>query len=377
MNLIRNNFSPTVCFVSVILAVLSLCGCASSSSEAKEQKPAIDSAGLEIISLHKEKLASSIELPGELIAFQQVDLYAKVNSFVKKLYADVGSEVNSGELLAIMEAPELNAQLDAAASRLKSQEAVYLASKANYDRLYETSQTPGTVSQNDIDQALAKKNSDAAQLDAAKSAYKEIADTKNYLEIRAPFDGVISARNVNTGAYVGPSGKGSELPLFILQQQKKLRLVVSIPELYTGYLNNKLNISFYARGIPQKKFTATMNRLAGALDNKLRAERVEMDIINNDKKLLPGMVVEVNIPLPAADSSFVVLKTSVVNSTERLFVIKVAGNKAQWVDVKKGREQADRVEIYGDLATGDSLVKRANEEIRDGSALPRVSIAKQ
>jgi membrane fusion protein (multidrug efflux system) len=361
----------------MLLIAAAFAGCANSSSEeVKEQKP-VEEVALEVVPLQKEKMASSIELPGELIAYQQVDLYAKVNSFVKKLYADVGSEVRTGELLALMEAPEMNSQLDAAASRLKSQEAVYLASKSNYDRLYETSQTPGTVSQNDIDQALAKKNSDAAQLEAAKSSYKEIADTKNYLEIRAPFDGIISARNVNTGAYVGPSGKGSELPLFILQQQKKLRLVVSIPELYTSYLTNKLNIHFSTSALPERKFTATVNRLAGALDNKLRAERIEMDVINNDKKLLPGMVVQVTMPLPAADSSFVVPKTSIVNSTERLFVIKISDNKVQWVDIKKGREDGNKVEIYGNLTTGDTLAKRASEEIRNGSVIHKIIIAKQ
>ncbi|MBS1598120.1 MAG: efflux RND transporter periplasmic adaptor subunit [Bacteroidetes bacterium] len=377
MNPIKNKFSPASLIILAVCITVISGGCASSSSEeVKEQKPATE-VGVEVVTLQKVKMASTIELPGELIAFQQVDLYAKVNSFVKKLNVDVGSEVKAGQLLAVMEAPEVNAQLDAAASRLKSQEAVYLASKSNYDRLYETSQTPGTVSQNDIDQALAKKNSDEAQLEAAKSAYKEIVDTKNYLEISAPFDGVISARNVNAGAYVGPSGKGSELPLFTLQQQKKLRLVVSIPELYTGYLHDKLNIEFGTRAIPQKKFTATVSRLAGALDNKLRAERVEMDVINNDKKLLPGMVVEVKLPLPAIDSSFVVPKTAVVSSTERLFVIKISDQKAQWIDIKKGREEGNRVEIYGDLKTGDSLAKRGSEEIRNGSFVKKITTAKQ
>jgi len=369
----RDKFS----YLLAICVAVILGSCSSTSSEeVKEQKP-VEEVVMDVFPLRKEKLASSIELPGELIAFQQVDLYAKVNSFVQKLHVDVGSEVKAGQLLATMEAPEMSAQLDAAASRLKSQEAVYLASKSNYDRLYETSQTPGTVSQNDIDQALAKKNSDAAQLEAAKSAYKEISDTRNYLEIRAPFDGIISARNVNTGAYVGPSGKGSELPLFVLQQQKKLRLVVSIPELYTGYLHNKLDIQFSTSAIPQKKFTATVSRLAGALDNRLRAERVEMDVINNDKKLLPGMVVEVQIPLPASDSSFVVPKTAVVNSTEKLFVIKVSDRKAQWVDIKKGRDQGNRVEIYGDLLTGDTIVRRGSDEIRNGSEIKKITTAKQ
>ncbi len=98
--------------------------------------------------------------------------------------------------------------------------AIYRASKANYVRLLQTSKTPGTISQNDLDQALGKSNSDSAQLEAAMSAQKEIAVMQSYLEIRAPFDGIISARNINAGAYVGPSGKGSEFPMFTLNEQK-------------------------------------------------------------------------------------------------------------------------------------------------------------
>src|SRR5438270_483204 len=136
-------------------------GCNSSDGE-PSNKIAAAPAATEVITLQKGRLSSSLQIPGELIAFQQVDLYAKENSFIKKLYVDVGSEVTTGQLLAAMEAPELNSQLAAAESRLKSQEALYIASKTNYDRLYETSKTPGTISQNDLDQAIAKKNSDFA-----------------------------------------------------------------------------------------------------------------------------------------------------------------------------------------------------------------------
>ncbi|HTS44588.1 MAG TPA: efflux RND transporter periplasmic adaptor subunit, partial [Puia sp.] len=343
MHLIKNKCLQVRFILCTILVAGCVGGCSTSANKAAEEKTVADPPAVEIFAAKKEKLASLMRIPGELIAYQEVDLYAKVNSFVKKLYVDVGSEVSTGQLLITMEAPELDAQADAAASRLKSQEAIYIASKANYDRLYETSLTPGTVSQNDIDQAQQKKNSDSAQLEAAKSAYKEIIDTKNYLEIRAPFSGVISSRNVNAGAYVGPAGKGSENPLFTLQQQKKLRLVVSVPEAYTSYLNNKVNIGFTVNALPESKFSATVARLAGALDDKLRAERIEMDVNNEDKKLLPGMVAEVSLPLPAMDSSFVVPKTALVNSTEKLFVVKITDGKAKWVDVKKGREKDDRV----------------------------------
>ncbi len=335
-----------------------ICSCqsADSSEKKKSETPPAETPVTQVFSLKKGRLSSSLQIPGELIAYQQVDLYAKVSSFVKKLYVDVGSEVKEGELLVTMEAPELGSQLAGAQSAIKSREAIYLASKANYDRLLETSKTPGTISPNDLEQAAARKNSDFAQFQAAQSAYKEITETQNYLQIRAPFSGVITARNVNPGAYVGPAGKGSELPLFNLQEQKRLRLVLSVPEAYTQFLNHKDEVSFTVKSLPGRPFKAAIKRLSGSIDNRLRSQRVEMDVINNDKKLLPGMVAEVNLPLPAADSTFVVPKSAVVNSTESVFVIRVVNNQSQRVDVKTGRDANGFVEIYGNLNDGDILL---------------------
>jgi RND family efflux transporter MFP subunit len=332
-------------------------------------RPDSAASGTATFILRKGRFSTDLHVPGELIAFQQVDLYAKVSSFVKKLYADVGSEVHEGQLLATMEAPELESQLASAKSRVKSQEAIYIASKSNYDRIVKTSQTPGTISQNDIDQADARQKSDLAQWDAAKAAYNEVEATLKYLEIRAPFSGVISSRNVNPGAYVGPSGKGSDLPMFTLQEQKHMRLVISVPEAYTGYLSNKDNVKFSVKALPNREFTAQVRRLAGALDNHLRAERTEMDVYSEDKSLLPGMVAEVDLPLPDKDSSFVVPASAVVDGTERLFVIRVTGDRrAEWVDIQTGRSQGGKTEVFGKgLKEGDRLVTTATEEIRDGA----------
>jgi membrane fusion protein, multidrug efflux system len=322
-----------------------------------------------VFPLQKGLLSSALNMPGELIAWQQVDLYAKVNSFVKSLPVDIGSEVRTGDLLATLEAPELTSQLDAAKARVMSLQAIYMADKATYDRLYETSQTPGTVSQNDLDQASAKKSSDSAQVEAAKYSLKEVEDTRDYLVLRAPFSGVISARNVNPGAYVGPSGKGSELPLFTLQQQSLLRLAVSVPEVYTSYLTSKDKVEFTVRSLPNQHFYAQVRRLAGAVDERLRSERVEMDVRNEDKKLLPGMVAEVTVPLPATDSTFVVPKSAVVNATEGVFVVKSDNGKAQWITVRTGREANGLIEIFGNLRQSDSLVMTASDEIRNGMPL--------
>jgi membrane fusion protein (multidrug efflux system) len=323
----------------------------------------------EKITLKKDTLETKLTIPGELVAYQQVDLYAKVTGFVKELNVDIGSKVKAGQVLVTLEAPEMMSQLSASQSKLKSQEATYTASLANYNRLVETSKTPGTISQNDLEQAEAKKNADFANLEAARSGFREVTDIRNYLVIRAPFDGTVTARNVNIGAYVGPNGKGSEFPVLTVQQQAKLRLVISIPEAYSGYLKQGDEVSFKVRSMPSENFKARLTRLSGALDLKLRSQRAEADIDNKDGKFLAGTVADVSTTLRSSENAFVIPKTAVVNSAEEVFVIKVVNNKAQQLPVKRGLESKDVVEVFGDLHEGDVLLKKASDEIKAGQEI--------
>lgn len=356
-----------------VLSAGLLISCGESKKDKEEQSQtvkdenAIDTPTVVLVPVSKGKLSTTIVVPGELIPYQEVDLYAKVNSYVKNLTVDIGSKVTKGQLLVSLEAPEFNAQLAEAQSRVKQQEAIYFASKATYDRLLSTSKTPGTISQNDLEQGEAKKNSEYANVEAAKSAARSVSANLNYLQIRAPFDGVITSRNVNLGAYVGP-GHGTD-PLLVLQDQIRMRLVISVPENSTGGLTSKDEVTFTVAALPNHKFTAKISRLAGALDTKLRSERLEMDVFNKDGILLPHMFAEVDVPLPSRDSTFIVPKTAVVISTEKVFIIRVVNKKAEWVDVKKGMSSGDMTEIYGDIKPGDEIVKQASEEMRDGSTV--------
>lgn len=362
----------TILMIALLASTTAWHACSPSNAENESGgSAAIEAAAPAIAAfeLKPDRLSSTLKIPGELVAYQQVDLYAKVSSFIKTLHADVGSEVRAGQLLATLEAPELNSQLLGAASRLKSQEATYLASKATYERLLQTSKTPGTVSQNDLDLALARQNADLAQLEAAKAAHAEVTDMRNYLEIRAPFSSVITARNVSPGAYVGPTGRGSEAPIFTLQDHQRLRLVVSIPEAYTGYLQKNGEVTFTVKSLPNQPFEAHVNRLAGALDTRLRSQRIEMDVNNAEKRLLPGMVAEVNIPLNGLANGFAIPSSAVLNSTQGVYVIKVEDNKASWVPITTGNITPDKTEVFGDIKEGDRLVLRANEEIRNNSAV--------
>lgn len=369
MKNLKSHITAAVSLLS-LTCVLGLSACHSDKKEVSEQEQETEAGvpPVETVVLEKSKMASSLQVPGELAPYQQVSLYAKINSYVKNYLVDVGSEVRKGQLMIVLEAPEINSQLASAKARVKQQEAVYLASKANYDRLVNTAKTPGTIAQNDVDLAKARQASDFANVEAAKAGLQEVSTNLQYLQIRAPFDGVVSERNASMGAYVGPGGKGSDLPLFVVQQQKKLRLIISVPELSTGALTGKEEVTFTVRALPEQQFTAKVKRAAGSLDARLRSERLEMDVENPKKVLLPGMYAEVNVPLKSKDSSFVVPKTALVQSTEKLFVIRIVGDhKAEWVDVQKGLQSKDGIQVYSkDLKIGDKLVLVATDEIRDG-----------
>jgi RND family efflux transporter MFP subunit len=374
----NNKLSGAFALLIGIEILVTLNGCNSSMGENPPAGAAIPGAArpgaviskpLETFALKKGKIISNLQIPGELIAYRQVDLYAKVNSFVKDLKVDIGSRVKSGQLLVTLEAPELSAQLAAAESRMKSQEAIYISSNATYNRMLKTSNRPGTIARNDLEIAKAKMESDLAQWDAAKASYTEASTILQYLTISAPFDGVISSRNVNLGAYVGPSGKGSESPIFTLQELRHLRLVISVPEADKSYINLGDEVVFTVKAFPGEVFTAKISRRADAMDTQLRAERIELDVYNPDNQLSPGMVAEAKIGLSGSDSSFVVPKTAVVNSTEGVYLIQSVNGKAERLPIRKGMETDSLSEVFGDLHPNDCFVRKGSEEIRNGTRI--------
>lgn len=359
--------------ITALAVVLFETGCSTSEASktvpnqvAAPAKPALPAT----FKLTKGTLHTELKIPSELTAFRAVDIYAKVNSYVKNLTVDVGSEVKQGQILATLEAPELVQQLAAAKSKYMAQKAIYEQSNATYERIIDASKTPGTISKNDVDIANAKRNSDLAQMQAAKADYESNNTITQYLVIRAPFDGVISARNVNLGAYIGPAGKGSELPIFTLQEQKHLRLVIEIPEAYKSFIKLNDEVKFTVKSFPDQVFSAKIARRAGVMDRALRSEHVELDVLNNDSKLSPGMVAEAVIGLGAGANAFVVPKMAVVNSTEGVFMIEDSANTAKRVKIRLGRVTDSLAEVFGTaLKENANYVTKGSEEMKDGATI--------
>jgi membrane fusion protein (multidrug efflux system) len=358
----KNGFYYTLVLLPVFLT--------SCSSNANQPQQADSSAvDVQALSLKHGQLNSNVTISGQLLPYQTVDLYPKENSFVKSLNVDIGSVVKKGDLLLTLEAPEMVSQYNQAQSTLNTQLAIYKGSKANYDRLYHTSQTPGTISPNDLDLAHSKASADSAQWVAAKAAFKQAADLLSYLVIRAPFDGVITARNVSVGAYVGPADKGSNKPLLVIQEQNKLRLTMAVAEAYTGYLQKKDTVGFKVKSLPYDHFVAKITRMAGGIDPQTRTEQVEMDVDNKSHKLLPNMFADIILGVEGSNKGFVIPQTALVLGSQNTFVIKVVNNKAQWVDVQKGLENGASVMISGNINEGDLLVTNATDEITNGTLL--------
>ena len=347
------------------ITLLSSCGSTPENKEVEVKAPVMMTMNKETIQVQKMNPTISVKLPGELVADQEVQVYAKVPSYVKELKVDVGSEVKAGEVLMRLEAPEINSQLAATHSKLKAQEAIYISTKATYDRVLRANETEGAVSGDAVDQIIAKKEAAEAQLAAAKSSYNEIKAIEDYLVVRAPFSGIVTERNTDVGAYVGPAGKGSHLPLLVVQKNDALRLVLAIPEAYTSYVHQGDSVSFVAKSIPQTLFVGTVARKSGALDTKLRTEHIEVDVKNQNKNLLPRMVVDATLGLRAKESTLFIPKSALVDSNVGVYVMQIVEGKTKKTPVRKGRNHGMMVEVFGELSPGDTLLKMINEETKE------------
>jgi membrane fusion protein, multidrug efflux system len=176
----------------------------------------------------------------------------------------------------------------------------------------------------------------------------------------------IARAPVHPGALVGA---GADSPLMVLQQISKLRLVVAVPEENVGAIPQGARVEFHVPAFPERNYSGTIARSAHTLDPKTRTMAVELDVVNGDGSLSPGMYSTVHWPIRRSTLALLVPVTSVVTTTERIFVIRDRNGHAEWVNVKKGPTDGDLVEVIGPLHPGDKVVRRASDEIREGSPI--------
>ena len=312
----------------------------------------------------EKALSTSATLPGQLIPFNEVNLFPKVNGFVKQLFVDRGSIVKKGQLLVILEAPEMESEVDAANSQYVQAQADAEASKEKYDRLKEAAKEPGSVSPLDLDDANSQMKASEAKAQAQRSNIEAVKTMLGYLRIYAPFDGMIIQRNVSPGALVAP-GKTGDLPILILQDIHKMRLTVDIPEDYVDKVDLTQPVSFTFNAMPGQVQTAKISRSANSLGS-MQQEAIEIDVLNKNGQLKPGMYAEVKIPMLSGAKSLLVPNNAIIRSTEHEYVIKDSSGKASLVNIKEGLVSNDSTEVFGNLKANDKVLIHASDEIKQG-----------
>jgi RND family efflux transporter MFP subunit len=289
---------------------------------------------------------------------------------------DRGSRVKQGDLLVELSAPEMNSQIAEAESRVQAAEADRLQAEAQlaavqstYERMRRAAETPGAIAGNEViqaekqvDSAKALLNSRQQAIKAVEGAVRSLKDLQAYLKISAPFEGVVTERMVHPGALVGP---GNDVTLLVIQQISHLRLVVPVPEEDVSGIVNGASVPFQVPAWPERTYSGTIARISHTLDQKTRTMAIEMDVMNRDGSLAPGMYPTLKWPVRRSRPGLFVPKTSVVTTTERTFVIRDQAGRAEWVDVKKGLSEGDLVEVIGNLKPGEKVIRQATDEIRD------------
>lgn len=328
--------------------------------------------------VQRERPRLSTDLPAELEPYQDVVLRARVAGFVAHLYADRGTQVRAGQVLAVIEAPDLVARVGEAQQRLSAARAQRAAARAalirdqaTLDRLTGASHAmPGAVAGNDITVAEQTVRVDAAQVaarTAAEAAAQQAAEAlralQQYLRVRAPFSGMVVTRMISAGALVGPGGA----PMFELQQLDPLRLTVDVPEHEVGGAAIGNRVSFMVTNAPGTQFTAVVARIAHSVLPQTRTMPVEADAANPRLVLAPGMFARVRWPIERPQASLYVPSDAVMDSTAGHAVEVVRGGRIAMVRVTPGFTDGGQIEVFGPLRAGDVVVSPADKSLTPGT----------
>jgi membrane fusion protein, multidrug efflux system len=357
-----------------ILLFIAVMSCNEKQQNTSLQKEEAKSDSVKSFILKKDSVQKTISLPGDLYPDENIQIRAKVYGYIKKLNADIGSRVRKGQVLALIDAPEINSHVQELNENVSAAKARFLSSKDYYDRIYIASKTEGVIAGNELEQRKNQMAADSSEYKAAvfaSSSYKQIG---HYLAIIAPVSGIITKRNIDVGSFVG---NANEKPLFELDNNSTLRLRVAIPEIYTGatLLNNTGELT--TRSLPDKRFKTQLARKSGSIDNETRSEIWEFEMPNSDHQLLPGSYADVKLHFIRPQRSFVAPTSAVVTTLERKFVIKVSDGTTKWVDVRAGFNMGDKQEIFGDLNEGDTLILKSSEELKEGkNVIPTIQSEK-
>jgi RND family efflux transporter MFP subunit len=310
--------------------------------------------------------SSDIVLPANVQAFIDTPIYARTSGYLRRWYADIGTHVKEGELLAEIETPELDQQVQQAQSDLATAQANYQLAEITADRWQKLLQKD-SVSKQETDQAVGDLNAKRAVLASQEANLRRLKQIQGFEKIYAPFDGVITARNTDVGDLIQAGENTTPQELFHLSAIKRLRVFVPVPEVYQNTLNTVKQVTLSSDAYPNEKFTGMIARNSNSIDLLSRTLKIEVDIDNPRGILLPGAYVFVHLPLPAASRSITIPSNALLFREEGLRVGVVRNGRAQLVPITIGHDYGSTVEITSGLTAADQVVLNPPDSLINGT----------
>ena len=317
--------------------------------------------------------AQEITLPANTQAFIDTLIYARTSGYLRKWYADIGTHVHAGQVLADIETPELDQQVQQAQSDLAAAQANQQIAKITADR-WTKLLAKNAVSHQETDQAMSDLNARQSVLSAAEANVRRLQQLQGFEKVYAPFDGVITARNIDIGALIQAGDINSpKLELFHMASTDKLRLFVPVPEVYANQVHNGDHVAVTSDALPDAKFIGMIVRNSDAIDISSRTLNVEVDVLNTDHKLFPGQYAFIHLPIPPSNSSMTLPSNTLLFRKEGLRVGVVKGGRVQLAPVQIGQDYGAKVEIISGLAPADQIILNPPDSLAQGE---RVNIEK-
>jgi RND family efflux transporter MFP subunit len=317
--------------------------------------------------------AQEITLPANTQAFIDTPIYARTSGYLRKWYADIGTHVHAGQLLAEIETPELDQQVQQAQSDLAAAQANQQLAQITADR-WTKLLAKDAVSKQETDQATQDLIARQSVLSAAQANVRRLQQLQGFEKVYAPFDGMITARNIDIGALIQAGDINSpKLELFHLGWTDKLRLFVPVPEVYANEVHNGDRVAVTSDGVPDAKFTGTMVRNSHSIDTSSRTLNVEVDVINAEHKLFPGQYAFIHLPIPPSISSMSLPSNALLFRKEGLRVGVVRDGRVQLAPVQIGQDYGAKVEIISGLAPRDQVILNPPDSLAQGE---RVNVEK-
>jgi RND family efflux transporter MFP subunit len=310
--------------------------------------------------------AQEIILPGNVQPFITSPIYARTNGYLKKWYFDIGAHVKQGQLLALIETPEVDQQLQQARSNLLTARAnleLAAITKTRYQGLLKSN----AVSQQDVDNAVGTYNANNAIVEADKAAVEQFAALVSFEKVYAPFDGVITARNTDIGDLIN-SGSSSNVKtdLFHMAQPGKLRVYVNVPEEYSQGVKVGMTADLSLAEFPGRKFQGELVRTADSINMTTRTLLIEIDVDNPIGTLLTGSYAEVHLAVPAQASTFLLPVNTLIFRSQGLHVGVVKDGKVVLTTVTPGHDFGNEIEIVSGLKPGDQVIINPPDSIVHG-----------